>query len=254
MTALGALTERSVLGTVRDGDLIFAIGGPIAFFICFNITLRNVIDVGATGNSAYPQYILPVIVVQAMIFTAMTTADRAARDHLSGLGIRLRTLPMSALVPVSARMLSALIRASGALAAAVGIGYAFGFRFSGGSPGSWAEITAFIAISLMLSLALSLGADAMGSVATNAEAAGQTLLIPQLLLVMLSTGIAPAQAFPGWLGAFVRNQPVSQISETLRALSTGGVQTANLMASLAWCVGLLLVFGAIALRMQRRKS
>jgi ABC-2 type transport system permease protein len=41
---------------------------------------------------------------------------------LSGLGVRLRTLPMSALVPVAARMLSALIRATGALAAAIAIG------------------------------------------------------------------------------------------------------------------------------------
>lgn len=248
MTALGALTERSVLGTVRDGDLIFAIGGPIAFFVCFNITLRNVIDVGATGNSAYPQYILPVIVVQAMIFTAMTTADRAARDHLSGLGVRLRTLPMSSAVPVTARMLSALIRAIGALAAAIGIGYAFGFRFHGGV----VDVIAFAVIALALSLALSLGADALGSVATNAEAAGQTLLIPQLLLVMLSTGIAPAEAFPGWLGPFVRNQPVSQIAETLRALAMGGVERGNLLVSFAWCAGLLLLFGTIALRMQRR--
>lgn len=245
MTALGALTERSVLGTVRDGDLIFAIGGPIAFFVCFNVTLSNVID---TGGMSYAQYMLPVIVVQAMIFTAMTTADRAARDHLSGMGVRLRSLPMTSLVPVTARMLSSLIRAVGALAAAVGIGYAFGFRFHG----NVAEIAAFVAISLTLSLALSLGADAMGSVATNAEAAGQTLLIPQLLLVMLSTGIAPADAFPEWLGPFVRNQPVSQIAETLRALAADGVQLGNPLISVAWCGGLLLVFGAIALRMQRR--
>ncbi len=46
MTALGSLTRRSVLDTLRDGDLIFAIGGPVAFFVCFNITLRNVIDTG----------------------------------------------------------------------------------------------------------------------------------------------------------------------------------------------------------------
>ena len=91
MSALAALTQRSVLGTLRDGDLIFAIGGPVAFFVCFNITLRHVID---TGDVSYPQYILPVIVVQAMIFTAMTTADRAARDNLSGMGIRLRSLPI----------------------------------------------------------------------------------------------------------------------------------------------------------------
>lgn len=166
MSALRALTERSVLDTVRDGDLIFAIGGPIAFFLCFNVTLRNVID---TGDIGYPQYILPVIVVQAMIFTAMTTADRAARDHLSGMGIRLRSLPISALVPVTARMLSALIRASAALIASIAIGYVFGFRFEG----HLGHALAFCAIALVLSLALSLGADALGSVATNAEAAGR---------------------------------------------------------------------------------
>lgn len=245
MSALRALTERSVLDTVRDGDLIFAIGGPIAFFLCFNVTLRNVIDTGGIG---YPQYILPVIVVQAMIFTAMTTADRAARDHLSGMGIRLRSLPISALVPVTARMLSALIRASAALIASIAIGYVFGFRFEG----HLGHALAFCAIALVLSLALSLGADALGSVATNAEAAGQTLLIPQLLLVMLSTGIAPAAAFPGWLGWFVSYQPVSKIAGTLRDLAGGDVQSGTLLVTLAWCAGLLVAFGGIALRMQRR--
>lgn len=248
MTALGALTERSVLGTLRDGDLIFAIGGPVAFFLCFNVTLRMVVNIEGTGTYSYPQYVLPVIVVQAMIFTAMTTADRAARDHLSGLGVRLRTMPMSSFVPVSARMLSALIRATAALLASIAIGYAFGFHFDGHA----GHLAAFGGIALGLSLALSLGADALGSVATNAEAAGQTLLIPQLLLVMLSTGIAPADAFPGWLEPFVRNQPVSQIAETLRGLTIGRVDAANLAVSLAWCTGLLVVFGAIAVRLQRR--
>jgi ABC-2 type transport system permease protein len=250
VSALRALTERSVLDTVRDGDLIFAIGGPIAFFLCFNVTLRNVIDIEAAGTSSYPQYILPVIVVQAMIFTAMTTADRSARDHLSGMGVRLRSLPISSLVPVSARMLSALIRAAAALAASIAIGYLFGFSFDG----HLGHVIAFCGIALMLSLALSLGADALGAVATNTEAAGQTLLIPQLLLVMLSTGIAPAEAFPGWLGWIVANQPVSKIAGTLRDLAQGDVQCGTLLVTLAWCAGLLVAFGGIALRMQRRNA
>lgn len=243
MSALRTLTRRSVIATVRDGDLLFAIGGPVAFFVCFNITLRNVID---TGDMTYPQYILAVIVVQAMIFTAMTTADRAARDHLSGMGIRMRSLPITALAPVTARMLSALVRAAAALAAAIAVGYGFGFRFHG-TP---LDLLAFAGVALLLSLGLSLGADAMGSVAGSTEAAGQTLLIPQLLLVMLSTGIAPAQSFPSWLGPFVRNQPVSVIAETLRGLAVG--EHIRLGASLGWCAGLLLVFGVIAVRMQSR--
>ncbi|WP_059015363.1 ABC transporter permease [Mycobacterium sp. M26] len=245
MTALAALTERSVLGTVRDGDLVFAILGPIAFFVCFNITLRNVIN---TGGMSYAQYILPVIVIQAMIFTAMTTADRSARDHLNGMGVRLRSLPLGRFAPVSARMLSSLIRASAALAAALATGYLFGFRFAG----SVGYVVAFVVLALGLSLALSLGADAMGAVSQSAEAASQTLLVPQLLLVMLSTGIAPATAFPGWLEPFVRNQPVSQISTTLRGFASG--EQVNLGVSLAWCAGLLIAFGAIALRMQRRTT
>lgn len=243
MTALGTLTRRSVRGTVRDGDLLFAVGGPVAFLVCFDITLRNVID---TGAMSYQQYVVPVIVVQAMIFTAMTTADRAARDQCSGMGIRMRSLPIAALAPVTARMLSALLRAAAALAAALLAGLASGFGFHGGAR----ELLIFVGIALMLALALSLGADAMGSVAGSTEAAGQILLVPQLLLVMLSTGIAPAQSFPSWLGPFVRHQPVSVIADTLRGLAVGA--DVRVGASLAWCLGLLLVFGAVAVRMQRR--
>lgn len=245
MTALGALTRRSVLGTLRGGDLVFAVGGPIAFFVCFDITLRHVID---TGAMSYAQYILPVIVVQAMIFTAMTTADRSARDHLSGMGIRMRSLPITALAPVTARMLSALVRACAAMIGAIIIGYLFGFRFSGGVT----AVAVFVGLALLLSLGLSLGADALGSRAGSAEEAGQTLLIPQLLLVMLSTGIAPAAAFPSWLRAFVTHQPVSVIAETLRGLAIGEYHRVGL--SLTWCAGLLVLFGAVAVRMQRRAA
>ena len=58
MSGLAVLTKRSVLGTLRDGDLMFAIMGPVGFFICFNLTLRKVIN---TGDMTYAQYILPVL-------------------------------------------------------------------------------------------------------------------------------------------------------------------------------------------------
>jgi ABC-2 type transport system permease protein len=245
MTALAALTERVLLSTLRDRDLLFAILAPVVAFVGFTLVLQNVID---TGGMSYAQYVLPAVVVQAMLLGAMTTAERAAKDQRPGFGARLRTLPISAALPLMARMLYCLLRGALALVAAITVAYVFGFRMSGG----FLYAAAFVIVSLLLTLALSLAADATGSLGWKLDTASQLLLVPQLLLVLLSTGMAPAEAFPEWLQPFVRHQPVSEVTETLRGFTGGHVVASNLAASLGWCVGLLVLFGVIALRMQRR--
>jgi ABC-2 type transport system permease protein len=245
VTALAALTERVVLGTLRDRDLLIAVLVPIGLYVAFIVVLRDVID---TGGISYPQYVLPAVVVQTLLFGALTTIDRAARDRRSGFSTRLRTLPISTLAPLLARMLYCLLRGFLALIAAVSVAYIFGFRMIGG----FGYAVAFVVVALTLTLALSLGADATGTWAWKNDAASQFLLIPQLLLVVLSTGVAPVDSFPGWVQPVVRYQPISQVTETLRGFAAGQIGVRNLAASAAWCLGLLLVFGAIAMRMQRR--
>jgi ABC-2 type transport system permease protein len=245
MPALVALTERTMRGTVRDLDLVFAIFVPVATFVGFTLALRGLID---TGGTDYAQYVLPAVVIQAMLFGAMTTADRAAREQSTGFGVRLRTLPIPALLPLMSRMVYCLLRGTMALLAAVGVAYVFGFRMAGG----FGYGVAFVVVVLALTLALSLGADATGTRVKSTDASSQLLLIPQLLLVLLSTGMAPAHSFPGWVQPFVRYQPVSQVTETLRGFAVGHVDAGNVATSVAWCIGLLVVFGALALRMQRR--
>nr|WP_231998001.1 ABC transporter permease [Mycobacterium sp. 1165196.3] len=240
-----ALTLRTMSGSRRDADLLFAALAPVGCFLGFTLVLGGIIR---TGPMTYPQYVLPVVIVQAMLFGAMTTADRAARDRLSGFGSRLRTLPVPAAVPLSARMLYCLIRAIIALVASVAVGWSFGFRMQGG-PG---VAVLFVVVVVAFAMAVSLGADALGSRVGSVESSSQLLLLPQLVLVLLSTGIAPAESFPAWLGPFIRYQPVSQVTETLRALSAGHVPGRELAVTLAWCLGLLALFGGLAVRMQRR--
>ncbi|RAU96217.1 ABC transporter [Mycobacterium colombiense] len=245
MSALVALTLRTMSGSRRDADLLFAALAPVGCFLGFSLVLGGIIR---TGPMTYPQYVLPVVIVQAMLFGAMTTADRAARDRLSGFGSRLRTLPVPAAVPLSARMLYCLIRAIIALIASLAVGWSFGFRMQGG-PG---VAVLFVVIVVAFAMAVCLGADALGSRVGSVESSSQLLLLPQLVLVLLSTGIAPAESFPAWLGPFIRYQPVSQVTETLRALSTGHVPRRELALTLAWCLGLLALFGGLAVCMQRR--
>ncbi|SOX53603.1 ABC transporter [Mycobacterium ahvazicum] len=247
MSALAALTERSLVAATRDGEMIFEVLSPIAYLAGFSVALHGLID---TGPVTYSQYLVPAVVVQSMIFVGLLTADRAIRDHLSGLGVRLKTQPISAATPVTARMAATQIRAVLALLVALVAGYAFGFRMTGGL----GYAIAFVFIALLLCLAVGLGADALGSSSNSLQGASYMLFVPQLLLFLLSTGIAPEKTFPGWLRPWVRNQPVSQVAETLRGLGSGHLLVNNLIISLAWCFGMVLVFGAITVRMQRRSA
>lgn len=244
MTAVAILSAR----ILRKGrvDLAFAALVPISGLIGLTFLLRDIIS---TGEMSYAQYVLPAIVVQAMLFGALTTTDRAAWEKVSGIGARMRTLPISPYAPLMARMTYCLVRGVLALAASFLAAYLFGFRLDRGI----GYAAAFVALALVLTLALSLGADAIGANAGRTEVASQILLVPQLLLVLLSTGIAPLDAFPTWLAPFVQYQPISQITETLRGFTSGQVVTGNLVTSLAWCIAMLVVFGTIAIRIQGRR-
>ena len=87
MSALAALTERSLMSAARDGGLIFEMLAPVVYLAGFTVSLQGLID---TGRVSYLQYLVPAVVVQSVLFVALLTADRAARDHRSGLGERLR--------------------------------------------------------------------------------------------------------------------------------------------------------------------
>lgn len=245
MSALAALTERSLVAAARDGELIFELVSPVAYLAGFSVALHGLID---TGEISYAQYLVPAVIVQSMIYVGLVTADRAVRDRLCGFGRRLQTLPVAAAAPVSARMAATLLRAVGALGVAIAAGFVIGFRMTGGP----LFAVGFVLFALLLCLAVGLGADALGSSSRSVHGASYVLLLFSLLLFLLSTGIAPEATFPEWLQPWVRNQPVSQVAETLRGLGSGHVAGDNVAVSLAWCVGMVLVFGAITIRMQRR--
>ncbi|MFF0491379.1 ABC transporter permease [Nocardia sp. NPDC004068] len=240
-----ALSGRTIRAAVREGDLPFGFVAPMIFFVCFFVPLRHSMEL---GGGRYAQYLLPVIVVQGMFFTAMSAGDRAARDTFSGMGTRLRSMPVRAWLPLAARMSANLVRAVAAVAGALAIGGAFGFRFH-----DVAGAFAFVGLALAFGVALVIGADALGVATGKPEVGASALLAPQLLLIMMSTGFVPAQAFPGWIQPFVRNQPVSRTAAALRELADGKF-TAALGISLAWIAGMIVAFTAVSVLVERRRS
>lgn len=244
MSSLAALTERMVHVALRDFDLVLGVVAPVGTLLGLNFALRHVID---TGDMSYADYLLPGVIVQAMLLGAVTTADRAGWEKASGFAVRLRTQPISLLAPMTARMLYCLLRGLLATTAALATAYLLGFRMSGGL----VSAAAFLLVPLLLTVALSLGADATGTW-IGRVGAGQLLMVPQLVLILVSTCLAPAESFPGWVQPFVTHQPVSQITDTLRNLAAGQASSAEVLITVAWCFGLLAALGTIAVRTQRR--
>ena len=72
------------------------------------------------------------------------------------------------------------------------------------------------------------------------------------LLVFTSAAFVPATAMPGWLQAFGTHQPVDALVNAERALILGGPAAHDVLISLAWSGGLLVVFALLAARTYAR--
>lgn len=234
-----ALSGRTIRSMIRDGDLFVAVLAPLIFTIGFYLPLKFVMQIRGID---YAQFLMPIIVMQAMAFTAITASQVAASETANGFTTRLKTMPVPAPVPLIARMTSSTVRAAVSLTAGLVFGHVIGFRFTAGF---W-QAVAFCAFGMLIGITLSLGADAIGSLSKSPEATAQALALPQLILGMLSCGFVPEEGFPEWIRPFVRNQPISQFSFAMRDMAEGGITASVLLPAALWCAGLLVVCAPLA--------
>ncbi|WP_067676348.1 ABC transporter permease [Nocardia miyunensis] len=234
------LTLRMVRASVRNGELVTALLAPSVFTLGFYVPLNRVMSFGH-GFGSYAQFLLPMIVMQAVSFCAGAAALRAATDARDGLDDRFASMPMSVVMPLAARTTATLYRILVAVSAAVVCGYVIGARFRGTI---W-HTAGFVIFAALVGLLLGLLGDLLGALSRSPEATTQALVLPQLILGMVSTGFAPADQFPEWIRGFARNQPVSAFVNVMRALTgdSGPVTWAILGPGLLWLAGGLVVLG-----------
>ncbi len=242
-----ALTGRTVRTMATRGELIVAIVAPLIFTLGFYLPLRYVMSFRGID---YAQFVMPIIVLQSMAFTMMSNAQLAAFESMTGLTTRLQTMPVHNLVPFAARIASGLVRSVVSLVAALIFGHIIGFRFVAGI----GQAVLFCAFALAVATVLSLGADALGVLTKSPEKLSQALNLPVLIFGMLSVGFVPESGFPEWIRPFVRNQPISQFSISMREMAEHGVSWHVLWPSLAWLASMGVLFTALALWANARRE
>ena len=91
---------------------------------------------------------------------------------------------------------------------------------------------------------------ALSTLVVFATPASSTLLVVPLTFV--SSAYVPVESMPGWLQPVVEANPITVLTEALRALTSGGPATGPVLQSIAWIGGLTLVFAPLAIRQYRR--
>lgn len=231
-----ALSGRNMHTMWVYGQFFIAVLAPLIFTIGFYLPLKLVMRL--TAGIDYAQFVMPIIVLQAMAFTAVSAAHRAATEASNGMNARFQTMPITAAVPLASRMTACFVHSAISLACAIGYGHVIGFRFQAGI----GLTIAFCAMAMLIGFTLTAGADALGTLTKSPTVTSQALTIPQLILGMFSSGFVPVSNFPEWAQGFVRNQPISQFATSLRGMTDGTITMTELMPSFLWCGGLALVF------------
>lgn len=243
------LFSRNMRTSLRGGELVTALVAPVVFTIGFYLPLQKVISLFGNGVSDFGQFLMPLIALQAIAFTAISSAFLAATDSVDGINTRFASMPVSPAAPLGSRVATGLLKSAVSMTSALGCGYVIGFRFSDNG----VQTMLFFAVLAVIAVALIVGADMIGTMSKSPEATTQILILPQLILGMLSSGFAPLDQFPEWVQPFVRNQPVSQFTTALRGLADGTATTATVYPALVWLAGLLILCVPLSLRVNTRR-
>ena len=180
---------------------------------------------------------VPGIILLAAGFGAASTAVSVSRDMTEGLIDRLRAMAIPQAAVITGHVVASVARNLLATAVVVGVALAVGFRPTA-SVGQWVAAAGLVTLYI---LTITYVFAAIGVLANSPEAASSYGFI-LLFLPYLSSAFVPVDTMPSWLQWFAEHQPITPITETLRALLVGGEGQPWL--ALAWT--LLVLAGGVA--------
>jgi len=243
------LTRRNLLIWLKVPAFIaFTIVQPVMFTLLFRYVFGGAIQTGAPGG--YVDYLLPGVIGQTAAFTSFGTAISLAEELQRGSIDRLRSMPIARSAVLLGRLAADVVRLLVITLIIVGVGYAVGFRFHDG-PG---PAIGMIVLALVLGIATCCVSAFIGLAIKDSESVQAFGLIWVFPLTFVSSAFVPVQSMPGWLQAFANNQPITHMVDAMRALALGGPMGNHLWAGLLWMLGVLAVFGPLAVRAYRRAS
>jgi ABC-2 type transport system permease protein len=229
------MLRRSLRRMQRYPSLtVMLIGQPLLFLLLFVYVFGGTLGDGlggGGGRTEYIGYVTPTILLLTITGTILGTAIAIASDMTEGIMARFRTMAISRASVLTGHVLGTLIQTALTLAVVLGVALLIGFSPVAGF-GDWLALTGLL---LLVTLALTWFAVALGLKAKSVETASNTPMI-FTLLPFLGSGFVPTDSMPAWLRWFAEYQPISPIIETMRGLLLGSPIGDSWWLAVGWCV------------------
>jgi oleandomycin transport system permease protein len=243
------LARRNLIKTMRTPEqLIDVTLQPIIFLLLFTYVFGGAI--GGGSQHQYLQYLLPGLLGQSIAMGSIALGQNLNADIEKGVFDRFRSLPIARSAPLVGAVLADFVRYLILCVIFLGFGYVIGFRVTTSPSAAVAALALSIAFALCfcwISVWVGMKARTSGSVQ------GIMFLIV-LPLSFASSTFVKTSSMPGWMQAFVKVNPISHLVGTARGLMVGGPIGSDLVWTLGWMAGLLLVFVPLALRGYARRA
>ncbi|WP_227984335.1 ABC transporter permease [Nocardia spumae] len=226
---------------VITSTLIF----PILLLLMYDLVLDK--SLGAMHDTDPIYGFVPMIAVTGAMYGAMGTGMSLFGERQSGLLRRFWVLPIHRAAGLIGRLLAECGRALAATVVVVIVGMLLGLRFHEG----WGGVIGVLVVPVIV-IAGFTPVVVMVGVSSVGDKVTQLFAIVVLVGMFFNSGFVPVENYPGWLQPIVRGQPMSCAIEAMRDFTLGGPQLVPFLQTVAWAVGLIAVFGALAVRGYRR--
>ncbi len=249
LRTVGALMRRGLNEILRVP--VAALPGVLAPTI-FMLGLAAVFGKAASlpeyEGVSFLAFIVPVGMLQGAGFTGAATGVNLARDIERGWFDRMLLAPTPRPVLLAGVVASACLRALLPATFLLIVALALGVRWPG-------LLELALAAVLVMGLAAAMACYAtLVALRFRTQQAAPLMQMGSFILVLFTTSYAPRELLSGWLRTLADVNPVTHVLEGVRQGFVGDVTWAQTWPALVSIAGLVLVFGALAVRGMRRQG
>jgi ABC-2 type transport system permease protein len=226
-------------------QLLDATVTPVLFLVMFTYLFGGALE-GSTD--AYLQFLLPGMLAQTVLFTAVYAGVSLNTDVTKGVVDRFRSLPVWRAAPLVGAVLGDCVRYALAGTVVIVLGIILGYDAGGGILGVVASLALVIAFAFGLSWVFT----SIGLIMRAPNAVLNAGFMGLFPLIFLSNIFVQPETLPSALEWFVGVNPVSHVVTAARGLMGGSADSGDVLLALGEAAALTAVFAPLTVRLYRR--